>query len=1010
MGDYYPPPPLPQTVEDLLLRICEEKEQLPPDNFARLKLAEIGEEKALEVVQRIYYSRQPIRTDLSRYITWFCCSPRSPTRQQQTSPTSSPTPSPLSQSFSPLRRALLSPSSIHSTNIAGPSTAGHPSSFSSEPENADSTSPREISYQLGVLSRGLEFRKFFLLCSYIGRNKLEDVITPEVADNIVKMKDFPMSVYESHIWDTYGQQICDPSDRRESIDWESGKTHLYHCHVYQDGSYSFKGPYLNTTRTHLQRTVGDDNVLIVKFVEEGRYCTNGIFKDGILVGLRRYRFFVFKESKVAKRTKKGAEKNKTSVSASVKCYFVRFDSIAPSGDDEPYILSSLEVNEARKLFMHVHKVSSMAKYIARFSLILSTTIRLPVDLSSVVIERIQDIQCRDENDKIIYDEDGEALILTDGTGFISEDLALKCPQYFGRAKYITKDKDFQKFRSFIGCEDVPLEGRGSAAQNRDPPLLMQCRLFSKGHAVKGTLLLNKKLKAGTIQIRSSMVKVERDVTATVQTFDSLEIVAVSRRPRRCNLSRYLIALLSYGGVPKTFFLDLLTSVLEETEAIFTDKRAAFKVAVNNEECDDAGSAIRMMLAGIPLTEPHLQKRLSELANTERSLLMEGKLPITESFYVMGTADPTAKRLLNPNEVCVILDNGQISGEVLVYRNPGLHFGDIHVLQAVYVKELEDIIGNAKYGIFFSAKGQRSVASEIANGDFDGDMYWVSRNPELLKYFRATQPWTRVYSSPHAEQKKPNEFSDEELEHELFELFLETRKPSFSMSTAADSWLAFMDRLLTLGDGCADEKDALRDKILRLIDIYYDALDAPKSGKKVNVPEDLEAERFPHYMGKQTSYHSTSILGDIHDRIQVFQSEEQCKGEIWKLPCFDTELPQKYLSLWNKRYNDYRKEMTEALKKDDESKNAAANEVIKKYKQLLYGAAEFEESQKHVQEIYNEALAIYHVTYDYAISQVDAGKCGFAWRVAGSALLNLYALSRNEKLIPVSPSALREIFS
>lgn len=78
------------------------------------------------------------------------------------------------------------------------------------------------------------------------------------------------------------------------------------------------------------------------------------------------------------------------------------------------------------------------------------------------------------------------------------------------------------------------------------------------------------------------------------------------------------------------------------------------------------------------------------------------------------------------------DNGQMSGEVLLYRNPGLHFGDIHVLNAVYVKELEDVIGNAKYGIFFSTKGRRSVASEIANGDFDGDMYWVSRNPQVTR--------------------------------------------------------------------------------------------------------------------------------------------------------------------------------------------------------------------------------------------------------------------------------------
>lgn len=75
-------------------------------------------------------------------------------------------------------------------------------------------------------------------------------------------------------------------------------------------------------------------------------------------------------------------------------------------------------------------------------------------------------------------------------------------------------------------------------------------------------------------------------------------------------------------------------------------------------------------------------------------------------------------------------NGQVSGKVLVYRNPGLHFGDIHVLKATYIEELESFIGNAKYAIFFSRKGPRSIADEIATGDFDGDMYWVSRNPEV----------------------------------------------------------------------------------------------------------------------------------------------------------------------------------------------------------------------------------------------------------------------------------------
>ncbi|CAN1815575.1 Probable RNA-dependent RNA polymerase 5 [Linum perenne] len=76
------------------------------------------------------------------------------------------------------------------------------------------------------------------------------------------------------------------------------------------------------------------------------------------------------------------------------------------------------------------------------------------------------------------------------------------------------------------------------------------------------------------------------------------------------------------------------------------------------------------------------------------------------------------------------DNGQVSGKVLVYRNPGLHFGDIHILNAVYVKDMEDYVGNAKFGIFFPTQGPRSLADEMAGGDYDGDMFFVSRNPEV----------------------------------------------------------------------------------------------------------------------------------------------------------------------------------------------------------------------------------------------------------------------------------------
>jgi hypothetical protein len=53
--------------------------------------------------------------------------------------------------------------------------------------------------------------------------------------------------------------------------------------------------------------------------------------------------------------------------------------------------------------------------------------------------------------------------------------------------------------------------------------------------------------------------------------------------------------------------------------------------------------------------------------------------------------------------------------------------------------------------------------------------------------------------------------------------------SYAKSVAADSWLALMDRLLILREDCIEETDSVKENILQLIDIYYDALDAPKKG-------------------------------------------------------------------------------------------------------------------------------------------------------------------------------------
>ncbi|KAG6390965.1 hypothetical protein SASPL_148711 [Salvia splendens] len=132
-----------------------------------------------------------------------------------------------------------------------------------------------------------------------------------------------------------------------------------------------------------------------------------------------------------------------------------------------------------------------------------------------------------------------------------------------------------------------------------------------------------------------------------------------------------------------------------------------------------------------------------------------------------------------------------------------------------------------------------------------------------------------------------------------------------------------------------------------------------------------------------------------------------------MPLFDISIPEDYRIKWRDRYECYCEEMKNALQCGDEAKSDAADDVIKKYKQLLYDAPDMEESRKDTEVLYEESLAVYHVTYDMAASSGKVEKCGFAWRVAGSALCSLYAwksVAPKEKPLMLLPPVLRDLLN
>lgn len=109
---------------------------------------------------------------------------------------------------------------------------------------------------------------------------------------------------------------------------------------------------MESTGTHLHKVLGDDNVLTVKFADvpghELYYSTyRELAKIGIMIGLRRYQFFVFKDGGKEEKKKDFATKG-------VKCYFIRTNSTASYDMRNPYyIFSGKSIHEARMHFMHV---------------------------------------------------------------------------------------------------------------------------------------------------------------------------------------------------------------------------------------------------------------------------------------------------------------------------------------------------------------------------------------------------------------------------------------------------------------------------------------------------------------------------------------------------------------------------------------------------------------------------------------------------------------------------------
>lgn len=280
------------------------------------------------------------------------------------------------------------------------------------------------------------------------------------------------------------------------------------------------------------------------------------------------------------------------------------------------------VQEARALFADFDNVPTVPKYAMRPALVNSqamdgrelicratqvTTVRLVSGIGG--LRQLFQIQPPPERViQIVQVDDvvsAEESIMTDGSGYISSDLADLIPTNWS------------------------LEMHESRSQPPGGPLVIQMRLLCGGNLWKGTLMRSHRLACRTMVVRNSMLKVSarEDCPAATMRFWAFEVLRTSGSAQEARTSKQLLPLLeAAGGNPmKSALFELAKQYRDEilecaaspvTRQVFS--RLLETDLLDMEACEREGREepvvlmSQILLAGFePSTEPFLHAKVVE---------------------------------------------------------------------------------------------------------------------------------------------------------------------------------------------------------------------------------------------------------------------------------------------------------------------------------------------------------------------------------------------------------------
>ena len=404
---------------------------------------------------------------------------------------------------------------------------------------------------------------------------------------------------------------------------------------------------------------------------------------------------------------------------------------------------------------------------------------------------------------------------------------------------------------------------------------------------KGTLTAwndHPNLRFKDVCLRPSMIKFPA-------SYNNLEVVKVGRHVPYY-LNRQMIMLLGVHKVPMKSFLEMQKTMLDDLDSMLINRKKAQTILQGLGGLDSCMKEIllKMLKCGFcPKSDPFLFSCLHALRNLHlMNLKKKSRIFVARGAVLIGGLDESGE----VPEGCVFVQLRSsetkefvpLKGPVLIAKHPVTHPGDVRMLLAVDIPNLNE----QKNVLLFSKHGIRAEADKMSGSDLDGDEYAVTWDERLflnewngckmiregVYALKCGRKQLYAMRNDHSDLKSANEqpmefdtqisaeVVDKVTDEHLVKHFIEFGA-SDSLGRIAMLWL----------DHAAKQKSASCQECLKLAELHSVAVDYPKSGVPAVIPTDLvipsSAPR-PHWRERKGTqpYHCDSAIGKLYDQIII----------------------------------------------------------------------------------------------------------------------------------------------